>query len=1661
MPVDEHDDSAPNAKGPEPAGGEPVKFTEASAGGDDAPAPLTPRGRRARWRRVVNRRNAMWTGIAAVAAVVLLVIVAVILYRTGQVDRIIARQIVETFSEYGIRAEIGSFETKFGPRTAEIKDVKLYDAQTGAALGEIERILATVRIEDMYALSLTRDVKLEAMELDGLKLWVVFDEQGRSNFSNLRLPAPDPNSRILFSYSTANIKINSSVIHFDDRQHSLSGEARNLRATVRPDDPNAPEESRMNVFEIAMSDSTFVYDGRPVNDIDIEARGRANQTRAEVSELVLRSPVAEARLTGTLDDWRALRYQMKVEATVDLTQTSDVLRAETTLRGSGRFDGAVSGEGDNYKVVGQLTSDALAADGVRLQALNVNATGTGTGKTYEVQGKAVAELLTAGDYRINGVQLAGGVRGTGTDFRWLGDLRAAAVRGGQTGIGDLIVSDAVAEFKEGRLEGTAGGVSARTLTTGDTAASGVRAGGVRFRQDEGGGFRATAESASVASVKDQDTVVSDIRASNIDATVRPDESADVTVGRVSLGSVAASQYRTGGLNIAGVRLSVSPGGVIEGTTSDIDAGTVTLAQGGRAEQVRLGRPRFQLEPSGRYRASADLSLGGGVLGEMRLGSLRGEVTATNSSAELKNFVAEIFGGSARGNASFATGRGGASRIAAAFEGVDVGGLVAATSGSVVPLTGAATGTVDLSFPGTNYKAASGKLNAKFTGETGQEATGRTPLVGELALSAERGVFEVERGNLRAGSTELSATGRFSFAGGSDLAVGVNSADASEFQRVLVSTGLLPDVEAQLARFGVELAGKLSFNGTLRGDFDAPTVNGRFEVASLRARGQDLGALSADIESDAAETRVKNGQLVEPDGGGARFSATIPRTGENNIAVEATLENANAGRLLAALGGDVRTSADAGPLINPQSVAAMGPVSGELNVTGLPGAMSGSAELRAAPGVIGSQRYEELAARLTFGGKKVNIERLSARFEAGAVEASGTVDTDTQEFDLRARGQGVRLDLVTDLFGGGGAGVARRLPALAGTADFTATASGRLDNPRTYRVEVDAKGQNVTINGQPAGDLALTGRTTTDNKFTLELVTGVLGQPQTLRAEIDLASNELATTVETTLTGADLAQLFRVLLPDSGVTVTGRATGTLRATGNLFDDEGAFSIAGLQGRAEFTELVVNIEDVPLAAENPLVVLFSTNEVTFERTRFTGPGTDIVFGGTAALGAAGRQNLSVDGSLNLRAVRLSPNTFMGGTARVGVRVTGSFSEPRITGTAEVTNGSLATLIQDERLQVTQIVARVRFNADQAQIETLTGRLGGGRVSIAGGARLEGLRPAQFRFNVRGDNVTVPFPEGFRTTADTDDLEVSSTREGEQLVKGTVRLRRVEYTEDIDLADLLDNRREPTIEEGISTEGALGQTILDLQLEGRDALVVRNNLGDLVGSVSLSARGPVDDPVISGRITATRGTLNFRNNRFEIQRAIVDLPPRREADPVLNIVAEGEIRGYRITVTPTGPLSQLQVTLRSDPPLPQSDVVSLITTGSLSSGDQSASVLGQSGVGTATSLLTDSLINAPVRRATDKLFGLNRFEIDPLIVGRGGASPTARLTVGRQINRNLSVTYSTNVTGEQNQVLALEYRVSDRLSFVAQYQQGSQNTLRTQNNDFSFEVRFRKRY
>ncbi|HLE61549.1 MAG TPA: hypothetical protein VI750_00355, partial [Pyrinomonadaceae bacterium] len=198
--------------------------------GDDrehslAESPGPPPRRRQRY---LNRRNLLIATAAGILGAIAFVILLLVVYRFGYLDRYVAGQIIETFSRYGIRAEIKEFHTTFSPQTVEMLQVELYDGQTNELLGKIERVQATVRVEDLYSISLRRNINLKELNIEGLETWVTFDEQGRSNFRNIHIPPPDPNRRILFAYSTAHVELKNGVIHYGDARHEISGEARNL-----------------------------------------------------------------------------------------------------------------------------------------------------------------------------------------------------------------------------------------------------------------------------------------------------------------------------------------------------------------------------------------------------------------------------------------------------------------------------------------------------------------------------------------------------------------------------------------------------------------------------------------------------------------------------------------------------------------------------------------------------------------------------------------------------------------------------------------------------------------------------------------------------------------------------------------------------------------------------------------------------------------------------------------------------------------------------------------------------------------------------------------------------------------------------------------------------------------------------------------------------------------------------------------------------------------------------------------------------------------------------------------------------------------------------------------------------------------------------------------
>jgi translocation and assembly module TamB len=287
----------------------------------------------------------------------------------------------------------------------------------------------------------------------------------------------------------------------------------------------------------------------------------------------------------------------------------------------------------------------------------------------------------------------------------------------------------------------------------------------------------------------------------------------------------------------------------------------------------------------------------------------------------------------------------------------------------------------------------------------------------------------------------------------------------------------------------------------------------------------------------------------------------------------------------------------------------------------------------------------------------------------------------------------------------------------------------------------------------------------------------------------------------------------------------------------------------------------------------------------------------------------------------------------------------------------------------------------------------------------------------------------------------------------------VRRAAYTRDITIEELLTGGGpfgSDFLEAGPGGAGAGASglpTTLDIHVVADDTLVIKNNLADAVASAFMNIRGPAEDPLISGRVQLTRGTLEFRRGRFELTRGLITLPGRRRAEPIIDIQSEADISGYHIEVSFTGEISRLETLVRSDPPLPEPDIVSLVLTGNVSSDASTQASVTQTGLGLAQSILSASL-SEQLEQQTQKLFGISRFSIDPLLVGRG-SDPTARITIGQRITRDLTVTYSQNLTSGPSgidRVILVEYRISNRFSVVG---------LRNERGELGFDVRLRKRF
>jgi len=157
--------------------------------------------------------------------------------------------------------------------------------------------------------------------------------------------------------------------------------------------------------------------------------------------------------------------------------------------------------------------------------------------------------------------------------------------------------------------------------------------------------------------------------------------------------------------------------------------------------------------------------------------------------------------------------------------------------------------------------------------------------------------------------------------------------------------------------------------------------------------------------------------------------------------------------------------------------------------------------------------------------------------------------------------------------------------------------------------------------------------------------------------------------------------------------------------------------------------------------------------------------------------------------------------------------------------------------------------------------------------------------------------------------------------------------------------------------------------------------------------------------------------------------------------------------VTIDFSGPASHLALNYRSDPPLPDTDIVALLALGSPGEGSGLRSAPGSAQNYGATALLSEA-ISSGIGGRIEHLFGISSFRVDPFVAGTATESnAAARVTIQEQITRDLEITYSTNAaTSNQYQLIQVEYALKRGLSV---------EFLRDINGTYGFDIKWVKHF
>ncbi|MGH9850356.1 MAG: translocation/assembly module TamB domain-containing protein [Blastocatellia bacterium] len=1073
---------------------------------------------------------------------------------------------------------------------------------------------------------------------------------------------------------------------------------------------------------------------------------------------------------------------------------------------------------------------------------------------------------------------------------------------------------------------------------------------------------------------------------------------------------------------------------------------------------------------GKYEVKAGVALSNGEVRRAQFTNTTAQATLDNTALTVSDLKSVVFGGTLAGEYVLPMAPGAAQTLKASFADLDTKSAPELFNLKDLPVSGKIRGEVALSLVGTNLRSLNGSITTHFDGKS-SETTDSLPVVGDVAIKVSNGVFNFDQLGLATGDSKLTASGKLSIDGDSDLRVALNSTQA---EQLLQLARAFEQARPYIEQYEPQIIGKLKLEGRVTGPIEKALVEADVNAETVGLRDAILGSFSGRITISPTEVRVEKGLITASNanasGGTAKFDLISPldRNADSGK-LDVVIDRVNLETILAAAGS---------PSAN-QFIA--GDISGEAHLTGLPGAIEGAAQINLIDGKIADQPAQSATAEIRIEGKDAILEELTVQLPQSRILANGSMNLEDYAFQIGGKADRISLENLATAF-------ELKETRVEGAADANFRVSGKIITGKqadldweSLKVELEAQGKDVKINGRDMGELSLNASTSAGGRIDAEFFTGILaetgsdgakGKSQPIKAAIELRKPDRPVTIESDLANLNLAPLLSIFAPDLNSTIKGAISGKLRIEGPSADEQGAVTFDRLRGALTLDEVALTVADNPVKIETPATIALENSQIKIPNARITGEGAELSLGGALGLRGESAMNFTLNGTVNLdRLPAITSDLLLYGAMKIDARLTGTFDEPKLDGKVDINGFGLSST--ELPIFISNGAGSFSLSGEQITLEKFTAEANDGRIEITGQTKLERLRPKEWRYDIKAINAEIAYQEIAATI--NGSLALSGTPDG-QTLSGQITIPQAEYIPRFDIDNLalggsgansfdFSGLSNPSY--GFDFGGLSGPAFgskqfgvppinLNVRVEARDSLIIQNDQINTVGTAILTLAGTATNPDPSGLITLDGGTWRFRGQRYEIITGSLDLPPTGSSAPLLNMIAEGDLSGYRVNIGLVGPIDDLDLTLRSEPQLTRDEILSLIATGRTEAGTLGQDPL-RSGVGTAASLISSGFISKP----TEQLLGLSRFQIDPII--RPNDNPAARLTIGQQFSRNLYFSYATNLANEQDQTALAEYTFSNRFSTLATYTQGGSSS-RTGLRDegvFTIELRGRQRF